>query len=151
MALFGRDYDREYGYGAGPRGNRMYGTGWGGYDRNYRAGYGGATEYDEGYGYKSRWQTDFGDPYGDRSNRTPMRVIRGEFRGDYGGDYRGFSRPDYDRSGRYGANPMSYDPYENRGGYQGRGTGWNRGGRWNAGANRDYPGYGENRYDRGWF
>lgn len=175
MALFGRDYDREYGYGARPRGERSYGTRPLGYDRSYGpgyrgAGYGGMSDYDEDYGHKSRWQTDYGDPYGDRASNTPIRMMRGEFHG-YGRDYeagydRGFRNVERDRMRPHGAAPMSYDPYENqgRGGYQGNrgnrwgqgqgtdrgwGRGMDRGGRW--GAAGGYQGYTENRYDTGWF
>ena len=149
MALFGPDYDRDYGYGPRGRPGRTYGAGWGGYDRGFRGGYGG-TEYDAGY--KSRWQTDVGDPYGDRANRTPMRMIRGDFHG-YGEDYRpaqdrGF-RGGVERPPRYGRSPMGYDPYQNRGGYQGRPGRWNREG-WNR-ESPGYRGYSENRYDAGWF
>ncbi|HET8656132.1 MAG TPA: hypothetical protein VFL93_11500 [Longimicrobiaceae bacterium] len=124
MALFGRDYDRLYG---------TWGTGYTGYDQGY---YGGAQNFGTGYGYdrgyymgnagydnnfKSRWQTDNGDPFGDRSARTPMRVIH-----DNRGYDRNFRAMGYDRNytardrnftnsgyGRdyYSANPMGYEPY----------------------------------------
>lgn len=162
MALFGPDYDREYGYGAGPRPGRMYGGGWGGYDRSFRGGYGGMG-YDADYGYKSRWQTDYGDPYGDRVNRTPMRVIRGEFHGGYGADY-GAARHDRgmygerDRPFGYGTRPVNTDPYRSRGAFEGRPGRWNRdawerrpgrSGRWGQ-ETPGYRGYTENRYDTGW-
>lgn len=192
MGLFGRDYDREYGYGSRPRGERMYGAGPRGYDRGFgpgytgtgygRTGYGEAMEYDADYGYKSRWQTDYGDPYGDRANNTPFRVMRGEFHG-YGRDFesgydRGYRGPEPGGMGRYGGNPMSYDPYgsesrgfrsgppnRERGGWwnedaergrwgQGTDRGWGgmgRSGRWGPNAGRGYQGYSENRYDTGWF
>src|SRR5690606_33772563 len=94
----------------------------------------------DGYdtGYKSRWQTDFGDPFNDRGSRTPFRMHRGEFRGpqerDFRGGHPGFSDPmrgagfNYDRD--YSATPMGFDPYTDqaRRGYpMGRATGrWNR-------------------------
>jgi hypothetical protein len=41
-----------------------------------------------GYGeeYKSRWQTEQGDPFGDRDRHTPIRMMRGEW-GEYDDDY----------------------------------------------------------------
>jgi hypothetical protein len=143
MALFGRGYDRDYdreysrrsSFERGGRG--MWGNpAYGGYDAGYGAsrrlnqpgiGYGaeyGASRpsyrpeggYDWQYDrpYKSRWQTDYGDPFGDREQQTPFRVIRGEgghpggrgFRAaEYGGDYRrtpaGYWM--YDRAYRGGA------------------------------------------------
>lgn len=113
---FGRDRDRDRNYGGNM--NRGYGTAGPayGYDRNY-----GATGYDRGY--KSRTETDYGDPFGDRQNRTPIRVMRGEYEG--GGYDRNYSRNNnnnnntgrtgYDRN--YSANPMGYDPYYNNSGY----------------------------------
>jgi hypothetical protein len=67
----GMGYGMEYG--------RSYGVGYG---QVYRTrGYGGEYE-------KSRWQTDYGDPFRDRERGTPIRVMRGEF-GQYGGEYMG--------------------------------------------------------------
>lgn len=131
MAYYGRDYDRggwgdsyygspAYNQGGGYRpgyggqsGNRYgYRTGAYGYDRNFSRGTGGG--YDRNY--KSRWQTDHGDPFGDRSRGTPIRMLRGEFenenrdrsrwggydRGDYRtwADHGRYDRGRYDR-GRY--------------------------------------------------
>jgi hypothetical protein len=172
MALFGRDYDRDYGYYGNPRGG--YDNGYRGgmmyndmEDRGYRggmytsydrgAGYYGSTGYDRG-DYKSRWQTDYGDPFGDRSAHTPMRVIRGGYHGgnmgydrDYG--YMGGTRYDreYNFGGErdyYGGNPSTYDPYMNRS-YEGRQGTWNR---YDANFNGGYrnSGYGRG-YDRNWF
>lgn len=151
MALFGRDYDRDFGYyGDRFRGeDRMYGGRWAGYDPDY--GYGaGAGAYDRDFGYKSRWQTDYGDPFGDRVSHTPMRMVRGDFRGGYGSEYGNA----YER-GRYGANPMGYDPYAGRG-YGGRdigvrGSRWNRGSRWGRRPGRGWGGPAESGYDQGWF
>lgn len=162
MALFGRDYDRDYGYNARPRGERPYGAGPIGYDRNYGPGYtgagygrGGQSEpmgYDADHGYKSRWQTDFGDPYGDRASHTPFRVMRGEFHGygrDFEGGYdRGYRGSQTGRPRQYGANPMSYDPHENEGRmYQSRPGNWERGGRGSQDSERGRWGQGS---DRGW-
>jgi hypothetical protein len=59
----------------------------GGYDRDMRSvGIG----YDEQY--KSRAQTDYGDPFNDRESHTPIRVMRGEARG-YDRDVDGRLRP----------------------------------------------------------
>lgn len=162
MALF-NDYDRNYRYGATNRGygydrdlgNRMVGgvqRGWnrvenetrdafdmGGYDREY-----GAGAANRGYGYdrdyKSRWQTDYGDPFGDRTSRTPIRMTRGEYHAPgydrgYGPNANsgGYAGAGYDRD--FGVNPMGYDPYANRTGYtaadrnvaRGRGHDYGRG------------------------
>ncbi|MBA2671202.1 MAG: hypothetical protein H0U67_12585 [Gemmatimonadetes bacterium] len=104
MALFGRDYDNDYGRDfnrgggyssrAGMHGGAQAG-GWGGSTRGYQGrtdnwgGSAGRDRYDRNYSgrggndydrnYKSQWQTDQGDPYGDRQSNTPMRVIRGEY------------------------------------------------------------------------
>jgi hypothetical protein len=179
MGLFDRDYDRDYGYrtgagydrgfrerggfmgnagyerGQGPRytanrgGDASYRGRSGGYDRPYW-GY-DTWRYDEQY--KSRAQTDYGDPFGDREANTPIRVIedrdrdrgwfggggrgRGWFGGgrDYGSEYGGYGREyrggaaGYDR--QYGRNPVSYDPYETRGPdrerLRGRTRGYDRG------------------------
>jgi hypothetical protein len=115
-------------------------TGYRGYDRGMRGGYDDEMRtvgigYDEEY--KPRYQTDMGDPFGDRQSRTPVRVIRGEARG-YDRGFRGYDRNFSNRGyGRdYSSNPMSYDPgYSNT-----RRTGNDRG--W----------FGSNRgYDRNWF
>lgn len=72
-------YGREYmGYGLG------YGA-YGAYDIDYgTAGYG--REYE-----KSRWETDYGDPFGDRERGTPIRVTRGAY-GEYGEEFMGRER-----------------------------------------------------------
>ena len=151
MALFGRDYDRDYGYRGGNRyGGGGYDRGLRGraqyawnetkdetsemfgrdYDRNYRGsgtrgGY-GTSDRDRSYGrggydrgYKSRAETDYGDPFGDRQNRTPIRMVNEDRdRGGYDRGYRarGYGATGYDRD--YGTNPMGYDPSGNtRGGY----------------------------------
>lgn len=110
MARSERDYDAAF----GPRGGRReeygrydtgyQGRGWGGwggesgwgrgrYDAGFR-GHGGSEEYRGGY--RSRWQIEQGDPFGDRTARTPMRIMRGRFPGrqhEYDRAYdRGFAR-----------------------------------------------------------
>jgi hypothetical protein len=141
------EYDGAFRGGAAgyDRGMRGYDSSMRGYDRGMRrVGIG----YDEQY--KSRQQTDAGDPFGDRQNHTPIRMIRGEPHGydrDMRGDYdRGFRNRGYDRdhgySGRDGrdfaSNPVSYDP-----GYGGSRRGMNR---------YDNSWFGNNRgYDRDWF
>lgn len=125
MDRFGTEYDRpfrrpapgrgyryggDYGSWAGggearppAYGYRSGGFGFGGFDRGPRGGYDRS--------YKSRWQTDNGDPYGDRTQNTPFRVTRGEFEGR-------------DR------NPNRWGPYD-RGDYGARGPGrYDRGWRW---------------------
>lgn len=166
MALFNRDYDRDYGYRGTGRGARDYDRdlggrfhrpfgasrgGWTGYDRDlgYRGTHRGYDQPYWGYDtwrydaeYKSREQTDFGDPFGDRQQRTPIRVVdEDRDRGWFGGG-RDYDREFARRYGRdyYARNPMGYDPYETRGSDLGRLGG--RGGR----------GYrGRVDYDRGWF
>lgn len=172
MALFGRDYDRNMygGYRGGYQGGyRTTGFGGGAYDREYgmygnthgtRGGYdrtyrGGTYGYGRGYddNYKSRWQTDYGDPYGDRTSHTPFRMTRGEFHAydrdmnynRYDRDMRG-TTPGYGYERDYNsANPMGYDPYVER-----SRTGY-RAGTWDNGYRTGgYSGYND-RYDRGWF
>lgn len=178
MALFGRDYDRDFGYRGGGtwnRDNRNYQAGWDrGDNRNYQGGwdrgesdfsyYGGGNRYDRssgamGYdrGYKSRWQTDYGDPFGDRAARTPMRMIRGEYESRYDRGYQGNAGyqgyqgdPGYQGANRYGrdyyeANPMGYDPYSGGQGYAGRE------GTWMRGYDRNNYRTSGRGYDTGWF
>jgi hypothetical protein len=114
-------YDRDYGMrgDSGVRGYRddegHYGvTGADNLNRGYNAtgGYGGGwssggmnrygADYDRGMmdrddtdrGYRSRQQIDNGDPFGDRQNRTPIRVMGGDRgmqgnRGRYDQNFRG--------------------------------------------------------------
>jgi hypothetical protein len=104
---------RDLGYDRGYFPRRGYDRGFSssrGYDRSFFGG----RSYDRDYGreYKSDWQTDHGDPFGDRQRQTPIRMIRGEprYRGEredrnrfFGGydesmGYRGYSGPrGYDR------------------------------------------------------
>ncbi|CAN5377952.1 hypothetical protein BH23GEM4_BH23GEM4_01550 [soil metagenome] len=138
---FGGDgYDRDYagrqgggyGYGGG------YGSGMSGYDREY--GSMGGSGYDrEGGRYgKSRWQTDQGDPFGDRDRNTPIRTTRGEFEAydrDYGA--RGYRQGGYDRGyGGYAANRGDSGADRGYGDYD-------RGRAWSGNRGRGY--------DRGWF
>lgn len=82
--------DLGYGYGAGDRDeagrasmnyDRGYGMSGGGrmnnnnYDRGYGATGGAGMGYDRGY--QGRNDTDNGDPFGDRQQHTPFRVMRG--------------------------------------------------------------------------
>lgn len=111
---FGRDYGEDYRFSG--RGRR-YGHE---FDRGYRRDLGGS--YDQGY--KSRWETDYGDPFGDRQRRTPMRVVHGKTRA-------------YDRGMRR-EYPMGYVPYAVREGYD---------------VDYDQRAYrtGQGGYDRNWF
>ncbi len=100
------DYDRDmYRGSAGNRydrdlGDRVRGF-FGGHDRGYDRGMrGSAMGYDrdmgmQGRGYDRgmhRLETDTGDPFNDRANHTPIRVIRGEFQGGMRNRYdQGFS------------------------------------------------------------
>lgn len=82
MNRYGNDYDRGMlGRGGMDRGSMDY-------DR-------GGMDYDRGY--KTRQQTDAGDPFGDRQNHTPIRVTGGGM-----GNRGGLNRYDngYDRGGR---------------------------------------------------
>lgn len=174
MALFNRDYDRDYRYGSGTgnrggmaRYDRDFGdrmrAGWNnvkgearentgmGYDRDYRyrgtpggrVG-GGLTNnnrydrdyrtVDRGYGgeYKSRWQTDQGDPFNDRQRQTPFRVTRGDYEGGYDRDYnRGNDR----NQGSYSTG-VGYDPYNNPNQQSQEGRAWNM--RQNRGYDRGF-------------
>jgi hypothetical protein len=131
-------YDRDYGYrgqqggswGTGYEGGAGMGMG-GGYDRDYGAMGGGMDRGMQGGGYggydrgmKSREQTNNGDPFGDRQNRTPIRMIRGGFRGGQGDMGRG----DMDRgmmAGGMGGYDRQYnggvgdEPYYNADDYRG--------------------------------
>jgi hypothetical protein len=133
-AGYDRNFSSNLGYGSDYRGRSASG----GYDRPYW-GY-DTWRYDDHY--KSREQTDAGDPFGDRQSGTPIRVM--DEPRDRGG---WFGSSDYDRNFRYdqgmrgydrgfrggygtdyrSANPMGYDPYDNR----------NRGTR-NRGYDRDW-------------
>ncbi|MQA92420.1 MAG: hypothetical protein GEU90_19705 [Gemmatimonas sp.] len=146
MAAFGRDYDESYRSGTwsdrGSWGGQNM-PGWRGGEN--QGGYGaaapgwrsqdpfGADRYMSDYdtrpgpaydrGYKGRWQTDYGDPFGDRQYHSPMRTRGGYDRG-------------YGSSDRGGGYPMGYRPYSARAGYD---TGF-----------RTNRGYGRG-YDRGWY
>lgn len=88
---FGRE--REYtgrepqGYEGDMPGYGREFTGWRDYDA-YGEEYGGMHGYGAEY-RKSRWQTDYGDPFHDRERGTPFRMIHGEFEG-YGEEYTGY-------------------------------------------------------------
>lgn len=129
----GMSYDRDYGYSSG-------GRPMGGYDSGMQRGYAtGGSGYDGPY--KSRQQIDNGDPFGDRSSHTPIRMTRGEYpsRGDMEGGMSGSQGRDrgYDRN--FG-NGIGYDPY-----YHGEGL--QQGG---FAAREPYDRNYQDR-DRGWF
>ncbi len=83
-------YDREMragqGYDAGYRtrpthyGSDYGATGTGRYGRGvgYEPGFPRDRGYDR-YDYKSRQQTDAGDPFGDRQSRTPVRMVNEDY------------------------------------------------------------------------
>ncbi len=87
-------YDASFGGGYG-MGRSRYQEDYdrGAWDRGYR------NPYDQAYRFRppptSSWQTNHGDPFGDRQRRTPMRVERGSGRSGpprfprvpYGQDY----------------------------------------------------------------
>lgn len=127
-------YDRDFG---------NHGTGFGAMDRGYDRDLGGRGNWMDrdrgGYdrGFKSREQTDAGDPFGDRTSHTPIRMMRGGFRGgNMGGGMSGGSMGiDYDRPYKQGIGDEPY--YEagdfNRGGMSGGAAGYDRGWRNNRG------------------
>ncbi len=101
------NYDREYRgeshYGPTHSPGMMGGMTGGGMNRygsDYRAGgmdmdRGDRGDYDRGY--KTREQTDAGDPFGDRANHTPIRMTGGGMgnrgnQGRYDENYRGNNR-----------------------------------------------------------
>lgn len=161
MALF---YDRDYGRERSRRYDRGYQAGGTWTDREHPR-YTASEQYDRNL--RDRWQTDYGDPFNDRGNRTPFHMTRGpyrqdewrdigwdrgrdrgrnfggrEWRSDYDRSYAaGPMRSDYDRN--YSANPMGYDPYDNPARrdalYRGRGKRLDR----EQGMRRGY--------DRGWY
>ncbi len=147
---YGRGYDRGTGYYRGTTG--YYGgtsSGYGG-TTGY---YGGATGYDQairGYGrdYKSREQTDFGDPFGDRQSRTPIRMVRER---EEGGGWFGWGQSDYDQEYRYDqgyrGGEAGYGRYRTGVGYDPYASG-----RYNRSAQQTGRRYDAFRnYDRGWF
>ncbi len=79
-----------------------------------------------GSGYRRQWQTDQGDPFGDRSSHTPIRMTEGSFRDQERQGTSGWDM-DYDRD--YSANPVGYDPYYDQ-------------------SRQSRQGYGRTRYDR---
>lgn len=158
MGIFGREYDRDHGYRSRLRGGQRYGAGSWRYGEDH--GYGAGSEYDLDYGRKSRWQTDYGDPFGDRISHTPMRMIRGDFDPQrYGGGYQprygGEYQPRYGgeygprQRGWRGAPPQGYSPYD-REDYRPRRGSWGRERAW-RGSDPESRGYRESRYDAGWF
>jgi hypothetical protein len=105
-------YDREYGMGGGRMNT--------GYDRGFGAA--GGTGYDRGF--QGGRDTDNGDPFGDRQQQTPIRVMRGREgnmgggnmgRGDFGDrGMGGRDRGGYDRNWAFGAQGMERTDF-NRG------------------------------------
>ena len=125
--------DADYGHRWGTGGN------WG-YDRDMRAGgitpgYGRASAYDRDFdrGYKSRAETDMGDPFGDRAQHTPIRVVD-EDRWDRNVDRdRGWGARDRGYDVGYRSNGINNDPY------------------YGGGMNRYDNGYRGHGRDRDWF
>lgn len=98
LAGLGMDYDRNFRLR-----NRRFQGNRPGYGNQYRTGGLGSRSWngygDEFTGYDrdfQRMETDTGDPFGDRTRRTPIRMIRGEFHAPYGGEYSAYGR-DYTR------------------------------------------------------
>lgn len=84
------NYDREYGMRGDtpPRGYGGMSGGMNRYGNDYDRGGMMGRNLDDDRGYRSRQQIDNGDPYGDRQNRTPIRVTDGD-RGRYDQNFRG--------------------------------------------------------------
>ena len=137
---YDRTYDRNYVGGERYRRSRFdspHPYGYDGYDRDFRyrsGGYGPPSEhpgfdrwsgdpygyqyaYDDGYRYgrhgKSRWETDYGDPFADRQHHTPMRMVRRE------PDWRGRDRwaTRYERDYHAWGFPQHYEPYSPESGF----------------------------------
>lgn len=101
--------DADGNYGTTHTGGMMGGAGMSGgmsggmnrygsdYDRGGMMGRGGYDRGDYDRGYKTRQQTDAGDPFGDRQSQTPFRVTGGSM-----GNRGSLNRYDsgYDRNGR---------------------------------------------------
>ncbi len=190
------DYDRDFTYRGTPGGNvngglgRDLGYGYGAGDRdemgrasmNYDRGYGAGrmnTGYDRGYAaggagmgydrnYQGRNQTDNGDPFGDRQQHTPFRVMRGHEgnnnmnrgmmgRGGYDSSFafgaQGMERTDINRGDR--GNRLSSDRLDRQDesyrSYQGYGQGLNNDPYYNADQAGGYDSNYRNRRDRDWF
>lgn len=126
MARYGRDYRQGMGglnygrrpYYPGDDYRAAFGGSQSGYHTGYRSGghpydrdlYGRpGGEYDRGY--KSRYETEYGDPFNDRAQHTPVRTMRGEF----GNEPRD--------PGRWHGNDYTYGGYPARGRYD---NGWRR-------------------------
>ena len=92
----GQSYDRDMHQG-GMMGGGMAGGGMNRYSSDYDRGRmgmagGGRTDWDRSdRGHKSREQTDAGDPYGDRQNHTPIRMVN---EGRWGANRGGMNRYD---------------------------------------------------------
>lgn len=122
-------YDRDFGARRGP--GMMGGGGSFGGGMTGGMGMNNASRYDQDHGWndrnrdewRSRSQTDAGDPFGDRQNHTPFRVVRGNQGG--GGHWGG---GDVDRGDRFDRGDMDRTGYR---GVQGGGStnarGWNQG------------------------
>ncbi|HEX8273012.1 MAG TPA: hypothetical protein VF615_10270 [Longimicrobiaceae bacterium] len=127
-------YDRDSDWYAGRAPGMGMGAGMGSSNRSYDRdfdrgnGFGASSDMDRGYDrdHKGRWQTDNGDPFGDRASGTPIRMMRGGFghNEDRGGMMGGGSNYDRDFGRGYGAGSnMSYDrDMRDRGGMMGRGS-----------------------------
>lgn len=108
------------------------------------AGYGSVAD-ERGYGrdydrsYKSDWQTDRGDPYGDREQKTPIRTTRGPF---HARD-RGYDRDHYRQRVEYG--------YRGDGGYHEGGFRGEDRYRRDFGYRGDDGSGGRRGYDRRWW
>jgi hypothetical protein len=93
-----RDDEGHYGVAGADNMNRGYGAmgGYGGgmqsgmnrYGADYDRGMMDRGDMDSDRGYRSRQQIDNGDPFGDRQNRTPIRVVEGN-RGRNDQNFRG--------------------------------------------------------------
>jgi hypothetical protein len=134
-AAWGAGYDRDYGARRGTGGMTGGGTNFAGGGMTGGGMTGGmgmnnAGRYDQDHGWndrnrnewRSRSQTDAGDPFGDRQNQTPFRVVRGNQGG--GGHWGG---GDVDRGDRFDRGDMDRTGYRGVGGGSANARGWNQG------------------------
>lgn len=120
-------YDRDFGARRGP--GTMGGGGSFGAGMTGGMGMNNASRYDQDHGWndrnrdewRSRSQTDAGDPFGDRQNQTPFRVVRGNQGGGHWGG------GDVDRGDRFDRGDMDRTGYRGVQGGSANARGWNQG------------------------
>jgi len=98
-----------------------------------------ADRYDTGY--RRQWQTDQGDPFGDRTAHTPIRMTEGSYRT---WSRRGTAAWNADYDADYSSNPVGYDPFYDQTHPSRLRSGWNR-------YDREFPRGRGRGYDDGWW